>query len=431
MSSANNSRSPLVLGKRKSSSDVPSLTLNQGSKPSKIPKIPSPTSSITEEIPTPEASTIKTERLRYIQSIDLIQDINSIFKPFFKSFGLGVRVTLEYPNPNYNEKFYLVLAYTEASGGTEVDTEEYNPIQDILDTIVTVSALSISSKDRKRFGSEDDGLFRNILRAKNRKDGKAFLECIREYNSLVKEIRGRDGFKRNCLPSQEVLEHIIYQCYARVVSPDADNLTNYKAFSNQVYGEVNSSLIGRFIKLANIDKRSLFVDMGCGIGNVVIQIAGQTGCKTAGIEIMELPANLSKFQRLEFMARCEMYQLPSPKIKLVKGDFLTHPDILALLPKADVLLINNYVFKSSLNLKIKDLFLKLKDGCRIISLKSFAPIDFRVNSRNAGEPESILRVEKFEYGSDSVSWTANPGQFFIHTVDRKPLHRFLERAGSS
>ncbi|KAI0217442.1 Nucleosomal histone H3-Lys79 methylase [Massospora cicadina] len=301
-------------------------------------------------------------------------------------------------------EFFLVTSFTEISGGTEPDTEEYSPIHDIMETVSTVALLATEPFDRERFGDENNGIFRKLLHA------------IREYNALVREIRNRDGFRKNKLPRYEVLEHILYQCYARVVSPDAEHLTNYRAFSNQVYGEVNYSLVDRFIKLAGIDKDTLFIDMGCGIGNVVLQVAGRTGCRSVGIEIMELPAMLSKYQQLESM----------PAISFVNGDFLTQPDILELLPKADVLLINNYVFDSNLNLKIMDLFLKLKDGCRIISLKSFAPLDVKVNSRNAGDPESIMRIKRYEYGSDSVSWTANPGQFYIHTIDRGPLRRFLE-----
>lgn len=394
---------------------------NTDSQPRKIPKISSPSSStISEEHSEPV----------FIHSFEIIKDITaSVYKPYFPGFKENLRISLEYPKPGYREKFYLTTAFVASTGGVEEDAEEYDPFFDIIESVKAVASCAVDPDDVEKFGNDDFGLLRKLKRAKNIKDGELFLEGIREYNGLVREIRSRGGFRKNERPTFDLLEHIIYQCYARVVSPDADRLTNYEAFSNQVYGEVNASLVDEFIKLTNINDRTLFLDMGCGIGNVVLQVGAQTGCRSYGIEIMELPSVLSKYQHLELKSRSEMYQIPPPRIKFFRGDFLNHPEIDKLLPKADVLLINNYVFDSTLNLKIMELFLKMKDGCQVISLKSFAPLDVKVNSRNAGEPESILRVKKYDYCSDSVSWTANPGHFYIHTVDRRPLQRFLESVG--
>jgi H3 lysine-79-specific histone-lysine N-methyltransferase len=45
------------------------------------------------------------------------------------------------------------------------------------------------------------------------------------------------------------------------------------------------------------------MDLGCGIGNVVLQVAAQTGCKAYGIEIMETPCKFAKRQLKEYAAR--------------------------------------------------------------------------------------------------------------------------------
>ena len=39
---------------------------------------------------------------------------------------------------------------------------------------------------------------------------------------------------------------------------------------------------------------------------------------------------------------------------------------------------------------------------------------------------SILTVQRVVYGSGGVSWTASPGEFFIHRVDRGPLQDFIK-----
>ena len=51
---------------------------------------------------------------------------------------------------------------------------------------------------------------------------------------------------------------------------------------------------------------------------------------------------------------------------------------------------------------LKALFLDLKDGAKIISLRSFC--DGQVTARNMGAIESILDVESFEWHSGDVSW---------------------------
>lgn len=75
------------------------------------------------------------------------------------------------------------------------------------------------------------------------------------------------------------------------------------AFSNYVYGEINASLVNEFITKTNITSKSVFMDLGCGIGNVVLQVAAQTGCESYGIEIMETPCKLAKRQLKEYATR--------------------------------------------------------------------------------------------------------------------------------
>lgn len=58
-----------------------------------------------------------------------------------------------------------------------------------------------------------------------------------------------------------------------------------------------------FIERTGINSRSVFVDMGCGIGNVVLQVAAMTGCEAHGIEIMDTPCKFAKLQLKEYAAR--------------------------------------------------------------------------------------------------------------------------------
>lgn len=73
-------------------------------------------------------------------------------------------------------------------------------------------------------------------------------------------------------------------------------------FSNNVYGEVKHKLVKEFIKIADIRPHHVFLDMGSGIGNVVLQVAAQVLCESHGIEIMEKPASLAAKQCDEFVS---------------------------------------------------------------------------------------------------------------------------------
>ncbi len=113
---------------------------------------------------------------------------------------------------------------------------------------------------------------------------------------------------------------------------------------------------------------------------------------------------------------------------MLHGDFLDTPGLPAILAKADVVLVNNYAFNSALNQSLLQLFLDLKEGCKIISLKTFVSLDHKINVRNAGSVESILRVKKYPYYTNAVSWTHNGGEYYIATVDRTAVQEFWERA---
>jgi len=89
-------------------------------------------------------------------------------------------------------------------------------------------------------------------------------------------------------------------------------------------------------------------------------------------------------------------------------------------------LVNNYAFDSSLNARLIDMFLDLKEGTQIISLKSFVPPNHVITPRNVDSPVNLLRVEEKEYFSGCVSWTNAPGRYYVATVDRSMLRAFLD-----
>ena len=75
-----------------------------------------------------------------------------------------------------------------------------------------------------------------------------------------------------------------------VAVPKPAALNKYKPFSHEVYGETNANLVQFVIDSQAITSDDVFVDLGSGIGQVVLQVAASTQCRAFGIELMDVPA---------------------------------------------------------------------------------------------------------------------------------------------
>lgn len=225
----------------------------------------------------------------------------------------------------------IVNPKTKISDSDQEDKDEYNPITDLMRTANAIYEYFLPPELQKLLGDETQGTMRNLTKHRNRRNGTGFIKAVNEFNAVVRTFK-QDGQMvsnaRRIRPTYELVCHILYQVYSRTVAPHAEALNNYQgqyvfleiellflrgfglifllllvAFSNHVYGEINSILIKEFIERTNITSKSVFIDMGCGIGNVVLQVAAQTACEAHGIEIMETPCKLAKLQLKEYATR--------------------------------------------------------------------------------------------------------------------------------
>ncbi|KAF9581968.1 Nucleosomal histone H3-Lys79 methylase [Lunasporangiospora selenospora] len=346
--------------------------------------------------------------------------------------GDTMHTSLEYPGKDAREKFTLMKPFLSRSKLESDDKDEYNPIEDLVQTVRVIMEQFFSPEQRdKLFGTADEGLYRNLTKYKVRKDGIQFMKAVDEYNRIMRQEKTSGNIERflksygRKLP-YDLVVHILQQVYSRTVASRASRLNQYEAFSNNVYGEILPILTREFIRRTKLDHSKVFVDLGCGIGNVVLQVALQTGAESHGVEIMDTPAKFAKKQAKEFEARTQAYGLAHGSVNMIHGDFLETSELAAILARADVVLVNNYAFDSALNQSLLQLFLDLKDGAKVISLKTFVSLDHKINVRNAGSVESILRVRKYPYYTNAVSWTHNGGEYFIATVDRSAVQSFWE-----
>ena len=191
-------------------------------------------------------------------------------------------------------------------------------------------------------------------------DGPLFIKVLDAINALLALLKyppvPLDPFSP--LPSNEflspvrswsrmptpVVHRIVDEAYQRAVGPNIEMLKRYEAFSSEVYGELMPTFVTDIIRATGIKEDSLFLDLGSGVGNVVMQASLETGCRSFGIELMPGPAEIARSQLEQFKMRCRMWGVRMGSVELEEGDMLKSPRVDALVKEADVVLVNNKVF---------------------------------------------------------------------------------------
>ncbi|KAM0790720.1 hypothetical protein ACM66B_004575 [Microbotryomycetes sp. NB124-2] len=365
-------------------------------------------------------------------------------------------VTLEYPGLNGSERFILLVPK---------DADEYNPITDVVTTIRLVIDNFLTASQAHSLLDHTQGpssfsaflsaqgsrsatpgtpnelaspastplppLMRSLEKARAKRDGPAFLAEVERYNDAIRQLKADNKIVDNIRDMkglrQQVWEKIAAQTYERAVGPEIEELRNYPAFSDNVYGELLPKFMAEIFQKTGLDSNSVFVDLGSGVGNCVVQAALATGCEAWGFENMKHASALARKQAVEAESRFRMWGVKAGSMHVVEADFCEHPQVGEVLKRADVILVNNEVFTSSLNERLSLLFLDLRSDTKIVSLKAFAS-SFTLSAHNRHSPLAIIRQgPALRYPRNSVSWKSEPGTYFIGHIDRSMLAKFDEQ----
>lgn len=248
-----------------------------------------------------------------------------------------------------------------------------------------------------------------------------FIKMVDKYNRFIETV-----------PRSEIISHLkdlkqvplsfihdfLQTVYIRAIHPRASELKHYEAFSNYVYGELLPSFLSKVYNQCNLNQSSIFLDLGSGVGNCVIQASLEYNCKlSAGCEIMKEASDLTECQYKELQERCKLMGLTLMPIKyFLRESFVDHKGVQEVIKDCDVLLINNFLFDMELNKEVEKLIQGAKVGCKIISLKSLRAPGYAVDFYNTDNIMSRLKIEKFKFDEDSVSWTHSGGEYYISTV---------------
>ncbi|OBT82712.1 hypothetical protein VE02_08900 [Pseudogymnoascus sp. 03VT05] len=310
--------------------------------------------------------------------------------------------------------------------------DSFDPVEEILGVIKDFTDFFLDNEKAKPFVDPDTGIIRRLERARNLGSLEGFKSALVDYNSAVESLRNGEDIatildKKHSV-SESLVVRIMAQTYDRAVSPKVDLLRKYENGTNEIYGELKSNLVYTILAETKITSKQVFVDLGSGVANVVLQAALQVGCESWGCEIMENACSIAEAQKAEFEVRCRLWGLQPGLTRLERGDFMVNEEIRAALQRADVVLVNNEVFTPELNVSLVNLFLDLKEGCKIVSLKSFVPENRKISNYNNNDPSNILDVAKKAYSTKSVSWKDEGGNYYISTKDSTRLQLYGDRS---
>lgn len=325
------------------------------------------------------------------------------------------RVDLHFPFSDYKEQYLL---------GLPKDDIHYNPFDEIgkLMELMTIAFFPADEKIKVMNLEEPENcIVGRYIKMFENNDIEGLLKCINEFNQLIDSLRNNGKIlqytkSRNTFP-REVVYELLNQCYLRRVLPESKKLSNYKAFSNEVYGELMPSFLSMVYSKCDLNHNCCFMDLGSGVGNCVIQAALEFGCESHGVEIVANASRLGDLQLLEFENRCRIFGIKPGFVNLFsKQSFVDNPPVKKIVDKCNVILVNNYLFDTKLNKMVVELFEDLAVGTKIISLKPIVPATHTIGWENCSSILNRLKTSKFIYEENSVSWTSTGGFYYITEV---------------
>ena len=310
--------------------------------------------------------------------------------------------------------------------------DDFHPLEEVREILMIVADHYLPSTAQASLNNENGGLLRRLKLATTKRAGDDYVGLVHEWNDLITGMRKKDVLTGMIdtwkFVDLKLIERILNQTYARTVSPRLNSLRQYENGTDNVYGELLPKFVSEILrKDTKMTSDQVFVDLGSGVGNVVLQAALQVGCESWGCEMMENACDLAALQRLEFGARCRLWGLTVGAIHLERGDFLENREIGKVLKRADVILVNNQAFTPQLNEALTSLFLDAKEGCQIVSLKSFVPSGHKITSRNLYRACNVLNVTEKRYYSSCVSWTDAPGSYYVSIKDSSRVAAFANQ----
>ena len=175
--------------------------------------------------------------------------------------------------------------------------------------------------------------------------------------------------------------------------------------------------VSRFVRLMNITEKDTFVDLGCGNGSILFQVAYATGARCVGVELSPQNAEVAREAWKGLKPVLEKKSGRSmPEVEIITGDlcglismpwFITTPNI--------AILTSNLLFPKHITHYMSERFRLLPSGARILCFDDLYPHSRSVARIRDPEAFELFHMVDYVWQRNSVEWTFHEGNFYIHT----------------
>eukprot|EP01129_Flabellula_baltica_P014558 TRINITY_DN699_c0_g1_i4.p1 TRINITY_DN699_c0_g1~~TRINITY_DN699_c0_g1_i4.p1 ORF type:complete len:541 (-),score=96.87 TRINITY_DN699_c0_g1_i4:30-1652(-) len=152
--------------------------------------------------------------------------------------------------------------------------------------------------------------------------------------------------------------------YHEVLIRSSINIVNQEGYS-----ETPPILVNHVISQLRLNREDVLLDIGSGIGNVLIQVSAQVGCRSFGIEIREDLHHIANHMKENYITIMKENRLPFGDIQLLHGNVLSD-EIEMFLSKVNTVMVNNIHFKKDMEDVLLHKFSQhLKHGARVVTCR--------------------------------------------------------------
>ena len=173
--------------------------------------------------------------------------------------------------------------------------------------------------------------------------------------------------------------------------------------------------VTRMVKIARLTSEDTFVDLGCGNGSVMFQVAYMTGARCVGVELS--PQNVEVAQQawklikpvLEKKAKRKM-----PEVIIVQGDLseiISSPSFGAT---PTVVWTANLLMPKSITHFMSERFRSLPVGTRILCFDDLYPHSRSVARIRDPEAFELFHMVDYVWQEMTVEWCIHSGPFYFY-----------------
>lgn len=176
------------------------------------------------------------------------------------------------------------------------------------------------------------------------------------------------------------MEDFINRAYTKVIQKP-ETLNKYQAWSPMTYGEISFKFVCQMMNMIDISSTDVFIDIGLGVGNVVLQMAGYAEMKKCiGIEYVPLRIEHALGIQNEFERQIKTHSKRANLCEFIEGDFMTD-EHLEIVKTGTIFFINNLMFEAETNQWLQTVFQEFPNETKIFSTKRFCPRIHAINGR--------------------------------------------------